>query len=122
MCAGHAQLLSHVQLFATSQSIAHQAPLSMRFSQQHYHSLLQWMFLTQGLNLSLPHCRQILHRLSQQGSSMLDSGHLLTYLLQLFSSNVACLLMLPHLYLIHIVIYLNISKPFLEKKIACQVF
>ena len=32
------------------------------------HSLLQGIFLTQGLNSSLPHCRKILYRLSQQGS------------------------------------------------------
>ena len=31
-------------------------------------SLLQRMFPTQGLNPSLPHCRQILYRLSHQGS------------------------------------------------------
>ena len=32
------------------------------------HSLLQGLFPTQGLNLSLLHCRQILYRLSHQGS------------------------------------------------------
>ena len=31
------------------------------------HSLLQWIFTTQGLSLGLPHCRQILHYLSHQG-------------------------------------------------------
>jgi len=31
------------------------------------HSLLQGIFLTQGSNLSLLHCRQILHHLSHQG-------------------------------------------------------
>ena len=35
MCA---QLLSHVLLFATPRTIAHQAPLSMRFSRQEYWS------------------------------------------------------------------------------------
>ena len=30
------------------------------------HSLLQGIFLTQGLNLGLPHCRQILYHLSHQ--------------------------------------------------------
>ena len=34
-------------------------------------SLLQWIFLAQELNLGLLHCRQILYRLSQQGSSVL---------------------------------------------------
>ena len=32
------------------------------------HSLLQGIFPTQGLNLGLPHCRQILYQLSHQGS------------------------------------------------------
>ena len=31
------------------------------------HSLLQGIFLTQGLNLSLLHCRQSLYHLSHQG-------------------------------------------------------
>ena len=32
------------------------------------HSLLQWIFLTQGSNPGLLHCRQILYCLSHQGS------------------------------------------------------
>ena len=32
------------------------------------HALLQGIFLTQGLNPSLPHCRQILYQLSYKGS------------------------------------------------------
>ena len=32
-----------------------------------FHSLLQGIFLTQGLNLGLPHCRQIIYHLSHQG-------------------------------------------------------
>ena len=32
------------------------------------HFLLQGIFLTQGLNLGLLHCRQILYHLSHQGS------------------------------------------------------
>ena len=32
------------------------------------HALLQGVFPTQGLNPDLPHCRQILYRLSHQGS------------------------------------------------------
>ena len=32
------------------------------------HSLLQGIFPTQGVNPSLPHCRQILYQLSQEGS------------------------------------------------------
>ena len=35
------------------------------------HSLLQGIFLTQGLNPGLPHCRLILYHLSHQGSSLL---------------------------------------------------
>ena len=31
--------------------------------------LLQKIFLTQGLNPGLPHCKQMLYRLSHQGSS-----------------------------------------------------
>ena len=34
------------------------------------HSLLQGIFATQGSNLGLPHCRQILYHLSQQGSPL----------------------------------------------------
>ena len=52
--------------------VAHQAPLSMEFSRQEYtgvgsHSFLQGIFLTQGSNLHLLHCRQILYHLSYQG-------------------------------------------------------
>ena len=46
-------------------TVAHQAPLSLEFSKQEYwvacHSLLQGIFLTQGLNLGLLHCRWILY-------------------------------------------------------------
>ena len=55
-------LLSHfsrVWLFATSQTVAHQTPLSLGFSRQEYwsggHTLLQVIFLTQGLNQCLFH-------------------------------------------------------------------
>ena len=34
------------------------------------HFLLQGIFLTQGLNPGLPHCRQTLYRLSHQGSPL----------------------------------------------------
>ena len=44
----------------------------MEFSRQEYwsslHSLLQGIFLTQGLNPGFLHCRQILYHLSHQGS------------------------------------------------------
>ena len=43
-----------------------------RFSRQEYgvccHAVLQGIFPTQGLNLHLPNCRQILYLLSHQGS------------------------------------------------------
>jgi len=35
------------------------------------YALLQGIFPTQGLNPGLPHCRQILYRLSHQGSPMM---------------------------------------------------
>ena len=67
-----AQSCSCVHLFAARWTEAHQAPLSMGFSRQEYwvgcHALLQGIFLTQELNLGLPHCRQILYHLRHQGS------------------------------------------------------
>ena len=47
--------------------VAQQAPLSMKFSMQEY-SPFQEVLSTQGLNLGLLHCRQILYHLSHQGS------------------------------------------------------
>ena len=41
------------------------------------HSLLQGIFLTQGLSLDLPHCRQILYHVSHQGSPGNQTGVLL---------------------------------------------
>ena len=71
----HACKLSHfcrVQLCVIPWTVAHQAPLSVGFSRQEYwnglHVLLQGIFLTQGLNLGLLLCRQILYHLSYQGS------------------------------------------------------
>ena len=53
-------------------TVAHQAPLSMRFSRQGYQSglrfLLQGIFPSQGLNPGLLHCRWILYGLSYPGS------------------------------------------------------
>ena len=55
-------------------TVATQAPLSMRRYMQYYvkwmgcHFLLQGIFLTQGWNPSLLHCRQVLYCLSHQGS------------------------------------------------------
>ena len=71
---GWCELPSYVQLFATLWTVAHQVPLSMEFSRQNTgvdcHFLLQGIFLTQALNPSLLHCRQILYRLSHQGSPL----------------------------------------------------
>ena len=53
-------------------TVDHQAPPSMGFSRQESwrgcHCLLQMVFLTQGSNPDLPHCRQMLYHLSCQGS------------------------------------------------------
>ena len=65
-------LLNLVQLFALSWTIVGQAPLSMEFSRQEYWSGLPFpslgIFLTQGSNPSLLHCRQILYHLSHKGA------------------------------------------------------
>ena len=57
---------------ATPWTVARQAPLSMDSPGKHTgigsHSLLQGIFLTQGLNLGLLHCRQVLYHLSHRGS------------------------------------------------------
>ena len=57
----------------TPQTVAHQAPLSVGFLRQEYWtgycSLLQGIFPTQGSNLGLLHCRQILYHLSHQEST-----------------------------------------------------
>ena len=65
------KLLSCVQLFATLWTVACQAPLSMEFSPgkntgMGCRFLLHGIFLTQGLNLGLPHCGQTLYHLSRQ--------------------------------------------------------
>ena len=54
----------------TPWTAAHQAPLSMDSPGKNTgvgcHALLQGIFLTQGSNLGLPRCRQILYSLSHQ--------------------------------------------------------
>ena len=67
---------SHVQLFSTLWTVICQAPLSMGFSPSKNtgvgcHSLLQGIFLTQGLNLGLLNCSQILCHLSYKGSPII---------------------------------------------------
>ena len=68
-------MISHfrqVRLFATPWTIARQAPLSMGFSSKNTrvvcHALFQGNYPTQGSNPGLPHCRQILYHLRDQGS------------------------------------------------------
>ena len=66
--------LSRVQLFMTPWALAYQAPPSTGFCRQEYwsglHFLLQGIFPTQGSNLGLPHYRQMLYHLSNQGSKL----------------------------------------------------
>ena len=54
-------------------TVAYQDPPSMGFSRQGYWSGLplpsSGIFLTQGSNPSLPHCRQMLYSLNHQGST-----------------------------------------------------
>ena len=61
--------------FATPWTIALQAALSLRFPRQAYWSGLlfpsPWYLPTQGSNLSLLNCRQILYHLRYQGSPCL---------------------------------------------------
>ena len=63
--------LSHVRLFVTPWTVAHQPPPSMEFLGKSTgvgcHFLLQGIFPTQGLNQGLRHCRQTLYHLSHQG-------------------------------------------------------
>ena len=66
--------LSHVRLFVTPWTVAHQAPPSMEFSRQEYWSglpfLLQGIFPTRVSNPGLLNCGQTLYRLSHQGIPM----------------------------------------------------
>ena len=69
-CGGSASLtvsLSRVRLFATPWTVVYQAPPSVLGIFQ-ARILLQEIFPTQGLNPGLPHYRQMLYRLSHQGS------------------------------------------------------
>ena len=60
--------LSHVRLFATPWTVAYQALGPWDFPGKNTgvgcHVLLQGIFPTQGLNLGLLHCRQMLYCLS----------------------------------------------------------
>ena len=67
------QSLGLIGLLATLWTIAFQAHLSVEFSPKEYWngcpSFLRGIFLTQGLNPRLLHCRQILYLLSQRGNT-----------------------------------------------------
>ena len=60
--------------FSTPWTVSCQAPLSMNSLGKNtgvgFHFLLQGLFPTQGSNLSLLHCRQILYHLSHQGKPL----------------------------------------------------
>jgi len=63
----------------TPWTVAHQAPLSLNFPGKNTivgcYFLFQGIFLTQGSNLGLLHCRQILYHLSHQGSPTIVCLH-----------------------------------------------
>ena len=84
------KLLCRVRLFATPWTVAHQAPLSMGFSRQEcwsgFHFLLQRIFLTQGLNLGLQCCRQILYHLSYR-EELLNMGIFISVVMEDLSIN-----------------------------------
>ena len=67
-------MLIHVWLVATPWTIACSLLCSWNSLGKNFevgsHSLHQGIFMTQGLNLRLLHCRQILYRLSYQGMPM----------------------------------------------------
>ena len=67
-----AKLSRCVQLFVSPWTVAHQTPLSMEFSRQEYWSGLPLPFPGDlpdpGIEPEFPHCRQIVYRLSHQGS------------------------------------------------------
>ena len=65
-------VFSHVRLFVTPWTRAHQYPLPIGFFRQEYWSGLPSPppgdFPTQGSNPGLPHCRQTLYQLNHRGS------------------------------------------------------
>ena len=67
MCSEHLKVKVGVEVLVTElYPILQPHGLSMGFSRQE--SLLQGIFLTQGSNSGLLHCRQILYHLNHQGS------------------------------------------------------
>ena len=71
-------------VLATTWTIACQAPLSMAFSRQEYWNglpfPLQWIFLIQGSNPGLLHCRQILYWLNYKGSPIRKYIYIYVYI------------------------------------------
>ena len=68
--------------FVTPWTVAHQAPLSMEFPRWEYWSILvdSWrilllIFLTQGSNLHLLHCRQILYHWATREAQEMREWH-----------------------------------------------
>ena len=55
-------------MYSSPPSFSVDGILQARILERGWHSLLQGIFLTQGLNPGLPHCRRILYCLSRQGS------------------------------------------------------
>ena len=66
-------------LFVTPWTVAHQPPLSMDFSRQECRSGFPFPspgnLPNPGLNLDLPHCRQILYCLCHQGSRVYSTAY-----------------------------------------------
>ena len=72
------QSFSRVRLFVTSWTAAHQARqwnAPGKNTEVGCHFLLQGIFLTQGSNPGLPHCRWTFYQLSLQGSQYKQSKH-----------------------------------------------
>ena len=59
------------------------------------HSLLQGIFLSQGLNLGLLHCRQSLYHVSHQGSPLCGTSFYFIYFLFLAVLGLCCCLGFP---------------------------
>ena len=76
-------------------TVACQIPLSMEFSRQDTrvgsHSFLQGIFLVQGLNLGLLHCRQILYHLNHQWRWLLCIQCFLFYAFKALSAPWICM-------------------------------
>ena len=79
------KVLNRVRLFATPQTIQ-----SIKFSRPKKKvgslSLLQGIFLTQGVNPGLQHCRAILYELSHKGSPLNIQYHPKCHFLSRFAS------------------------------------